>query len=146
MTTSYQATELNRIELSGINIDGNTIETTVANSDLILAPEIGEGKVQFNDLHILDNSITNTTNGAANLAVSGNGYIKFNQTSGFGLPTGTNSNRSPSPETGHTRYNNEEGYLEVYTGAAWVDAAASGATVDTDEMNGIMNEYILIFG
>ena len=27
MTTSYQATELNRIELSGIDIDGNTIET-----------------------------------------------------------------------------------------------------------------------
>ena len=80
------------------------------------------------------------------LAASGTGYIKFNQTSGFGLPTGTNSNRVLSPETGHTRYNNEEGYLEVYTGAAWVDAAASGATVDTDEMNGIMNEYILIFG
>ena len=146
MTMSYQATEVNRIELSGIDIDGNKIETNVTNSDLILAPEIGEGKVQFNDLHVLDNSITNTSNGTAILSASGTGYIKFNQTSGFGLPTGTNSNRVLSPETGHTRFNNEQGYLEVYTGTAWVDASASGNTVNVDEMNGIMNEYILIFG
>ena len=146
MTMSYQATEVNRIELSGIDIDGNKIETNVTNSDLILAPEIGEGKVQFNDLHVLDNSITNTSNGTAILSASGTGYIKFNQTSGFGLPTGTNSNRVLSPETGHTRFNNEQGYLEVYTGTAWVDASASGNTVGVDEMNGIMNEYILIFG
>ena len=145
---SYQATTLNRVELNGIDIDGNTISTNITNSDLVLAPESGQGKVQFNDLHVLDNTITNVSNGAASIGVTGNGYVKFNQTSAFRIPTGTTNARVLSPETGTTRFNNELNYLEVYTGipGGWVDASGSGEVVSADEMNNIMNEYILIFG
>ena len=146
-TMSYQATTLNRLELGGIDIDGNTIQTNTTNSDLILAPESGQGKVQFENLHFLDNTITNTSNGAALFNVTGDGYIKLNQPTAFVIPAGSSVQRSSNPQVGEIRRNSDLDYLEVYTvGGIWSDASGSGETVSEDEMNNIMNEYILIFG
>ena len=125
----------------------NTIQTNTTNSDLILAPETGQGKVQFENLHFLDNTITNTSNGAALFNVTGDGYIKLNQPTAFVIPAGTSVQRSSSPQVGEIRRNSDLDYLEVYTvGGIWSDASGSGETVSEDEMNNIMNEYILIFG
>jgi hypothetical protein len=146
-TMSYQATTLNRLELGGIDIDGNTIQTNTTNSDLILAPESGQGKVQFENLHFLDNTITNTSNGAALFNVTGDGYIKLNQPTAFVIPAGSTVQRPSNPQVGELRRNSDLDYLEVYTvGGIWSDASGSGETVSEDEMNNIMNEYILIFG
>ncbi|MDC0002452.1 hypothetical protein OAP94_00415 [bacterium] len=146
-TMSYQATTLNRLELGGIDIDGNTIQTNTTNSDLILAPESGQGKVQFENLHFLDNTITNTSNGAALFNVTGDGYIKLNQPTAFVIPAGSSVQRPSNPQVGEIRRNSDLDYLEVYTvGGIWSDASGSGETVSEDEMNNIMNEYILIFG
>ena len=146
-TMSYQATTLNRLELGGIDIDGNTIQTNTTNSDLILAPESGQGKVQFENLHFLDNTITNTSNGAALFNVTGDGYIKLNQPTAFVIPAGSTVQRPSNPQVGEIRRNSDLDYLEVYTvGGIWSDASGSGETVSEDEMNNIMNEYILIFG
>ena len=146
-TMSYQATTLNRLELGGIDIDGNTIQTNTTNSDLILAPETGQGKVQFENLHFLDNTITNTSNGPALFNATDDGYIKINQPTAFVIPAGTSVQRSSSPQVGEIRRNSDLDYLEVYTiGGSWADASGSGETVSEDEMNNIMNEYILIFG
>lgn len=146
MTTSYGATTMNRIELSGIDIDGNTLSTNITNSDLILLPETGQGKAQFEDLHVLDSTITNTSGGVANIGYTDDGYIKFNQTSAFRIPSGTSNQRIVSPEIGTTRWNVALGYLEVFTAGGWTDASGSGATVSAAEMDEIMNEFILIFG
>ena len=146
MTTSYGATTMNRIELSGIDIDGNTLSTNITNSDLILLPEIGQGKAQFEDLHVLDSTITNTSGGAASIGYTDNGYIKFNQTSGMRIPAGTTGQRIATPEVGTTRWNVALGNLEVYGVTGWTDASGSGATVSAAEMDEIMNEFILIFG
>ena len=146
MTTSYGATTMNRIELSGIDIDGNTLSTNITNSDLILLPEIGQGKAQFEDLHVLDSTITNTSGGAASIGYTDNGYIKFNQTSGMRIPAGTTGQRIATPEVGTTRWNLALGNLEVYGVTGWTDASGSGATVSAAEMDEIMNEFILIFG
>ena len=146
MTTSYGATTMNRIELSGIDIDGNTLSTNITNSDLILLPETGQGKAQFEDLHVLDSTITNTSGGVANIGYTDDGYIKFNQTSAFRIPSGTSNQRIVSPEIGTTRWNVALGYLEVFTASGWTDASGSGATVSAAEMDEIMNEFILIFG
>ena len=148
MTTSYGATTMNRIELSGIDIDGNTLSTNITNSDLILAPEIGQGKVQIENLHVLDNTFTANTDNAYNIAVTGDGYVKFNQTSSWVIPVGNSANRPPDAETeiGMTRWNVALSYLEVYTAGGWTDASGSGATVSAAEMDEIMNEFILIFG
>ena len=146
-TMSYQATTLNRLELGGMDIDGNTIQTNTTNSDLILAPESGQGKVQFENLHFLDNTITNTSNGAAQFNVTGDGYVKLNQPTAFVIPAGSSVQRPSNPQVGEIRRNSDLDYLEVYTvGGIWSDASGSGETVSEDEMNNIMNEYILIFG
>jgi len=146
MTTSYGATTMDRIELSGIDIDGNTLSTNITNSDLILLPETGQGKAQFEDLHVLDSTITNTSGGAASIGYTDNGYIKFNQTSGMRIPAGTTGQRIATPEVGTTRWNLALGNLEVYGVTGWTDASGSGATVSAAEMDEIMNEFILIFG
>ena len=148
MTTSYGATTMNRLELtSGIDIDGNTIQTNITNSDLVLAPEAGQGKVQLEKLHALDNTFTDTnTSGAFSIGVTDNGRVKFNQDSAFVIPVGNSSNRPTVPEIGMTRWNVALGYLEVYTANGWTDASGSGATVSAAEMDEIMNEFILIFG
>jgi hypothetical protein len=147
MTTSYGATTMNRLELtSGMDIDGNTIQPTDTNSDLILAPEAGQGKVQLENLHVLDNTFTAHTDNAYSISASGDGYIKFNQTSAWVIPTGTSANRPTTPEIGTSRWNAALGYLEVYSVGGWTDASGSGATVSAAEMDEIMNEFILIFG
>ena len=148
MTTSYGATTMNRLELtSGIDIDGNTIQTNITNSDIVLAPEAGQGKVQLEKLHVLDNTFTDTnTSGAFSIGVTDNGRVKFNQDSAFVIPVGNSSNRPTVPEIGMTRWNVALGYLEVYTANGWTDASGSGATVSAAEMDEIMNEFILIFG
>jgi hypothetical protein len=147
MTTSYGATTMNRLELtSGMDIDGNTIQPNVTNSDLILLPEIGQGKAQFEDLHILDSTITNTSGAVASIGYTDKGYIKFNQKSGIRIPSGTSAQRIATPEVGTTRWNVALGNLEVYGVGGWTDASGSGATVSAAEMDEIMNEFILIFG
>lgn len=146
MTTSYQATTMNRIELGGIDIDGNTISTNITNSDLLLLPEIGQGKVRLEDIDILDNKFTSNTDGATSIGVTDSGYVKFNQTTAFRIPSGTTNNRVVTPEIGTTRFNVALGFLEVFTASGWTDASGSGQTVSEDEMNNIMNEFILIFG
>ena len=137
---------MDRIELSGIDIDGNSLSTNITNSDLILLPETGQGKAQFEDLHVLDSTITNTSGGAASIGYTDNGYIKFNQTSGMRIPAGTTGQRIATPEVGTTRWNVALGNLEVYGVTGWTDASGSGATVSAAEMDEIMNEFILIFG
>ena len=147
MTTSYGATTMNRLELNGIDIDGNTIQTNITNSDIILAPEAGQGKVQLEKLHVLDNTLTDTnTDGAFSIGATDNGYVKFNQQNALVIPSGGSQSRRSTPEIGETRWNVALGYLEIYTANGWTDASGSGATVSASEMDEIMNEFILIFG
>ena len=147
MTTSYGATTMNRLELNGIDIDGNTIQTNITNSDIILAPEAGQGKVQLEKLHVLDNTLTDTnTDGAFSIGATDNGYVKFNQQNALVIPSGGSQSRRSTPEIGETRWNVALGYLEIYTANGWTDASGSGATVSAAEMDEIMNEFILIFG
>ena len=147
MTTSYGATTMNRLELNGMDIDGNTISTNTTNSDIILAPEAGQGKVQLEKLHVLDNTFTDTnTDGAFSIGATDNGYVKFNQQNALVIPSGGSQSRPNTPEIGQTRWNVALGYLEIYTANGWTDASGSGATVSAAEMDEIMNEFILIFG
>ena len=45
------------------------------------------------------------------------------------MPAGVNANRPSSPETGTTRWNQDQGYLETWNGTQWVLAAGGGASV-----------------
>jgi len=62
------------------------------------------------------------------------------------VPIGNSTNREPNPEIGSTRYNFALGYLENYTASGWVTAAGSSQGISSQDMDELMNEYILIFG
>lgn len=145
-------TYVDRIELSGsdstpggIDIDNNLIRTNWTNADLILAPEGGTGRVGLNNVQFLDNTAYIGSNNGI-LEATGNGYIKFLQSNALVVPIGDSTNREPNPEIGSTRYNFALGYLENYTAGGWVTAAGSSQGISSQDMDELMNEYILIFG
>lgn len=77
-----------------ILFDNNTIETTLSNSNLELTPN-GNGLVSTFDLELFDENISNTTNGNLSLASTGQGYIKFDTTTGLVIPFGGEATQSP---------------------------------------------------
>ena len=90
--------------------------TNITNSDLILLPEAGQGKVQLEKLHVLDNTLTDTNiDGAFSIGATDNGYVKFNQQNALVIPSGGSQSRRSTPEIGETRWNVALGYLEIYT-------------------------------
>jgi len=77
-----------------ILFDTNTIETTLSNSDLELVPD-GTGLISAFDLEIFSENISNTTNNNLALATTGEGYVKFDTTTGLVIPFGGNATQSP---------------------------------------------------
>ena len=72
----------------------NTIETTLSNSDLELVPD-GTGLVSAFDLEIFSENISNTTNNNLALATTGQGYVKFDTTTGLVIPFGDDATQTP---------------------------------------------------
>jgi len=79
------------------------------------------------NINISDNTIDNTTSGAALLQTTGTGYVKYDGQKGFVLPRGTTANRPASPAAGETRFNTDTTSVEIYTGSDWVIATGTGA-------------------
>ena len=77
-----------------ILFDSNTIETTLSNSNLELVPN-GTGLISAFDLEIFSENISNTTNNNLALATTGEGYVKFDTTTGLVIPFGGNATQSP---------------------------------------------------
>jgi hypothetical protein len=138
------AIQLTGLTNGNILINNNIIRTTESNSDLELTTR--SGTVLFNDLSLVDNSITNLENTNLSIFHTGNGYLKINSTLGFVVPSGNTSERPVSPDIGTTRYNYEEDYLETWNGTAWQRSAGEGATVTTEVMEELLEIYTLIFG
>jgi hypothetical protein len=49
-------------------------------------------------------------------ANTGIGYLRFTDTNGFLVPTGSDAERPSRPELGDTRWNDQQSYLEVFAG------------------------------
>jgi hypothetical protein len=136
------------IEVDDIRIDGNVIETITTNTDLLLSAN-GTGQVAIDELAFKDSSIINTTsNGVLYFQQSGSGYFKFEGTGGFVVPVGDNSER-PVPayrETGMTRFNSEQGYLEIWDGLSWVSVAGATGSITFNQAEDLAVEYVLTLG
>lgn len=136
------------IEVDDIRIDGNVIETITTNTDLELSAN-GTGRVLIDEIAIKDSSIINTTsNGVLYFQQSGSGYFKFEGTGGFVVPVGNNSQR-PVPayrETGMTRFNSEQGYLEIWDGLSWVSVAGATGSITFNQAEDLAVEYVLTLG
>jgi hypothetical protein len=140
--------ETNVIEVDDIRIDGNVIETITTNTDLLLSAN-GTGSVAIDEISIKNSSIINTTsNGVLYFQQSGSGYFKFEGTGGFVVPVGDNSQR-PVPayrETGMTRFNSEQGYLEIWDGLQWVSVAGATGSITFNQAEDLAIEYVLTLG
>jgi len=142
------STRLNapKVTVDDIVINGSTVSTITANTDLNLDAN-GTGSVVFDStLSIKDNTITNlTNNGITTFAQSGSGYLKFAGTGGFVMPVGTSAQRPAAVETGMMRYNTEESRVEVYDGS-WGSVAGAGAGISQGDAENIALELIVSLG
>ena len=145
-TITQQQFDVARLQVDSIRIDGNTISTTTANTDLNLSPN-GTGGVQVGDINISGSTINNTVAGGALTFTSPNGgYFKIDGSEGFVVPVGTGAQRHPSPAIGMMRWNTTDGRLEIYDGTQWdTVAGSSGAVSQTDAQN-IALELVLSLG
>jgi len=136
------------IEVDDIKIEGNVIETITTNTDLELSAN-GTGSVLIDEIAFKDSSIINTTsNGVLNFQQSGSGYFKIDGTGGFVVPVGNNSER-PVPayrEVGMTRFNSEQGYLEIFDGLSWVSVAGATGSITFNQAEDLAIEYVLTLG
>ena len=137
-----------RIEVDDISIDGNVITTETTNTDLVISAN-GTGSVVIDNLAFKDSTITNReVNGVLNFQQEGDGYFKIEGTNGFVVPVGTNNQRPPSAyrETGMTRYNTEQRYLEIWDGFSWVSVAGATGSISFAAAEDLAIEYVLTLG
>jgi hypothetical protein len=143
--TSNNKTEFNKVELGGITLSDNNI--TVTGTDTNLTLDARHARVTFGDFHAQDNKFIADNGGAVTFDnASGSGYVKFTDNRAMVFPSGTSAEREPSPEQGHTRYNTELSYLEVFTGVSWTTAVGSGGAASLSDMEDLLNTYTIIFG
>ena len=140
---------LHGLASSDVLFNNNLISTTVANSNLNLARTTAANIVDIFDIELKENNISNSSNNLLKLASTGDGYVKFDTTTGLVIPFGNNAARTSTPQVGETRYNNEDSeasFLEIYSGTAWERAAGAGGEVTLDYLDEINNLYILVLG
>jgi hypothetical protein len=79
---------------------------------------------------------------------AGSGYFKIDSNAGFVVPVGTNLQR-PAPayrETGMTRFNTEQQYLEIFDGSSWVSVAGTTGSISYAAAEDLVLEYVLVLG
>ena len=100
---------------NNVLISGNTVETTVTDSDLNLIAN-GTGYVVIDDFEFENNTIVS----AADFVIEpGSGLAVIDATGALGLPIGTTLER-PTPETGQIRFNTDLSRFEGYNGVNWI--------------------------
>jgi len=137
-----------RIEVDDISIDGNVITTETVDTDLVLSAN-GTGSVVIDNLAFKDSTITNRqVDGVLNFQQEGSGYFKIEGTNGFVVPVGSNVQRPAAAyrETGMTRYNTEQRYLEIWDGFSWVSVAGATGSISFAAAEDLAIEYVLTLG
>lgn len=135
---------LNGLYVDNLQLDGSTILSV--NNDLTFSPN-GTGlniveQVTF-DGENLQNDNTSTP---LTFAATNNGYLKIIGTNGFIIPYGDDASRPSVPEIGDTRYNTQQGYIEVWDGTQYNSAAGVGESVTADFMREETDLWSLILG
>jgi hypothetical protein len=130
-----------------VNFNGNTISAADGTSDISLSVS-GSGKINMPNagISIKTNTITTTPGLPLTIAATGTGYAKFAGTAAVVIGVGTTSQRPPAPETGTTRFNKDNGYVEVYSGTNWIGVNGNSPTLSQDSVNDVADVWALIFG
>jgi|694.fasta_scaffold00012_137 hypothetical protein len=140
-------TQFNKIIIDEIEIDNNVIRTTNTNADIELNTS-GTGILSLkNNFSVFTNIVTNIVNNATTeIRSTGAGYVKFTDSKGLLIPYGTDAERPAGVPTGASRYNTDQGYLEVWDGTTWAPASGGGPVVSSLVMEDLSDTYALIFG
>jgi len=139
---------IDNLQVDDININGNTIQTTTANTDLILDAN-GTGSVVIDELAFKDNTIINrTVDGITYLRNTGSGYVKLEGTDGVVVPAGVDAERPGFGyrETGMIRWNTQQNFLEVFDGTTWGSVAGQAAGISVARAEELALEYVLVLG
>ena len=144
---TLDATKLSLVGLSDGDVlfDNNRITTTESNSNLELRRN-GTGIIEAFDIDLRDKNIINTSNNTLVLGAVGEGYIKFDSTTGLVIPWGNTISRPPSPELGDTRWNTSDDQLETWNGTEWQRSAGTGEDVDANTINELLDLYTIVLG
>ena len=135
------ATISDQLTLDGVN---NKISTIQSNEDVLLLPDTGITYIENTKWQ--NDYITNLSSTPLTFAGTGRGFLQYNGTNGFVIPTGNDSQRRLTPEVGETRWNTDQGYLECWTGTEWSISTGGGGDVTTSIMDDISNIWGLILG
>ena len=130
-----------------VNFSDNNISAADGTSDISLSVS-GTGKINMPNagISIKTNTITTTPGLPLTIAATGTGYAKFAGTAAIVIGVGTTSQRPPAPETGTTRFNKDNGYVEVYSGTNWIGVNGNSPTLSLDSVNDVADVWALIFG
>ena len=101
-----------------ISINGNTIQTTVTNSNLQLQAA-GTGYIVLEQFDVQENEIRINTGSDMVITPNGTGIVTVNSTQSIKLPVGNIAAR-PTGAAGMVRFNSELSRYEGYNGTAWV--------------------------
>ena len=144
-TINETALATDSIHISGIELTQNLIKPLNTSNDLTLTVS-GSGTVNFNNVKISNNTITNPLDTAITLETTGPGYVKFAGTGAVVFPYGTTDDRRDNPEVGEVRNNSTLGYMEVFDGTNWIKATGNNPYVNAAEAEEIMDFWILVLG
>jgi len=137
-----------KIDVGSIQIDGNLITTTTADTNLVLTAN-GTGSVRFDNFAFKENSITNSEQDSiTNFTSTGNGYYKFGGTYGVVIPVGESSERPPFEftELGQVRFNTDDQRVEVWDGTNWVSVAGASSGITRNDAEEIALGTVLVLG
>ena len=137
-----------RVDVDDLRLDGNVLSVTTPDTSLVLTAN-GAGSVTFDHLAFKDNTITNIVpDSITTFRQSGDGYLKIEGTGGFVFPVGTSNNRPPLAQTerGMTRFNSEDGRLELFDGTSWVSVAGATGAISFVDAEFLAIETVLTLG
>jgi len=125
-------------------LTGNTVSTVESNNDLVFASS--SGNVKLEKFVINGNVITNSANNTPTVFYSAaTGYLKVADNAGMRIPVGTDAQRGYT-ETGETRWNTTQGWLECYDGTVYQVATGGGVVITPKLMEELGDIYALMLG
>jgi len=106
------------------------------------------GNTIINNVGFIGNYITNPNSASFSLNATDTGYVKFSGSGAVVMALGDTASRSTTPENGMTRYNNELGFMEVYTDASnsWIPAVGTSGAASLNDIENLAFVYALVFG
>jgi hypothetical protein len=139
-TLSETTFRTNRFETGTLILDNNTLSSTIGNISLV-GTTVSLGGIIFEDgiLSVAENE-------NIQLTTVNQGYVQFASTTAIELPAGPEDDRPTAPIIGNTRFNTEKGYMEVWSGTAWVSVSGEGDLADSEYATESTTIWSLVMG